>query len=553
MVFTQGKSKLAIALMLAAPLTFSSVLYAAKPIDLNQQKISILQSFISGPTAAANQIQFHEINRQADFKQTLHIRVQETYQNHPVWGADAVLHIPQGDNSKAALTSFVSGNAGKVDSMDGVVYQDITADLANTPNVVFTNQQAQKAIDQAVSNYQHKVGGKVAVQEQQSELIVFVDKSNKAHWAYHVSFYADPIKAGDLPSKPNYIVDAISFTPYEQWDDIQTRGVKKGANADGGGYGGNVKMGKMTYDGLPNNLDKLRISKEANVCSLENKDVTVKGYRTHAVVKFSCTASNHDHNNVFWDGELEATNSGYSPPNDALFGGAVIKDMYQKWYNVPVLTKNGQPMMLYMIVHAPIDNAYWDGKQMTFGDGVNIFYPLTSIGVASHEISHGFTQQHSNLRYYAQSGGMNESFSDMAAQAAELYAFGKNSWQIGPEIFKAKDKALRYMDMPSKDCNGKKPGNWCSIDSADQYKSGLDVHFSSGVYNRLFYLMGTSKGWDAKKAFDVMVHANSNYWTSNATFDRAACGVLKATKDLGYNADDVKKALDVVKVKYDKC
>ena len=57
-----------------------------------------------------------------------------------------------------------------------------------------------------------------------------------------------------------------------------------------------------------------------------------------------------------------------------------------------------------------------------------------------------------------QSGGMNEAFSDMAAQAAEVYAYGvgKNSWQIGPEIFKEKNKALRYMDMPSKDCGVKR-------------------------------------------------------------------------------------------------
>src|SRR4029079_4516028 len=126
------------------------------------------------------------------------------------------------------------------------------------------------------------------------------------------------------------------------------------------------------------------------------------------------------HNKLYWDADLHTVNGGYSPDNDALFGGAVIKNMYQQWYGVPVLKENGKPMMLVMVVHNPIDNAFWDGKKMTFGDGVRMFYPLTSLGVAAHEISHGFTEQHSNLTYYGQSGGMNEAYSDMAAQAAEV-------------------------------------------------------------------------------------------------------------------------------------
>jgi pseudolysin len=234
----------------------------------------------------------------------------------------------------------------------------------------------------------------------------------------------------------------------------------------------------------------------------------------------------------------------------------VIKHMYQDWYNVPVLTNSdGSPMMLNMVVHSDMDNAYWDGAKMVFGDGIDMFYPLTSLGVAAHEISHGFTEQHSNLSYSGQSGGMNEAYSDMAAQAAEVYAYGagKNSWQIGPEIFKAADQALRYMDQPSKDCHGKKPGSWCSIDDASQYYSGLDVHFSSGVYNHFFYTLGNTADWDVKKAFDVMVHANSSYWTSTANFKTAACGVIQSAKDLGFSTDDVKAAFAVVKVDTSTC
>lgn len=47
---------------------------------------------------------------------------------------------------------------------------------------------------------------------------------------------------------------------------------------------------------------------------------------------------------------------------------------------------------------------------MTFGDGNQSMYPLATWDVISHEVSHGFTEQNSNLEYRGMSGGINESF-----------------------------------------------------------------------------------------------------------------------------------------------
>lgn len=522
----------------------SGTLYAATPVDLSRQTISSLKPFLTGPEKVI------EKNRSTDFKQTLHIRIQETYQGYPVWGGDAIVHISKAGHNTHSLNALLTmPNV----SMDGFVYQGLTADLVNTPNHVFTAEQKAKSLQEAIHIYEHATGGKSELKDQESRLMIFVDQNNKAHWAYQVSFYAAPTKNNTLPKKPVYIMDAVSFKIYETWNDIKTL---ESITAIGGGFGGNQKMGQLIYDGQQNNLASLNMMRDdvTQTCFLQNADVTVKDYQhRNKIVTFSCPAQDNDHSNLYWDADFDAVNGGYSPSNDALFSGGVIKDMYQKWYGVPVLTQNGKPMMLNMVVHDPIDNAYWDGSQMTFGDGVDMFYPLTSLGVAAHEISHGFTEQHSSLAYYGQSGGMNEAYSDMAAQAAEFYAYGKNSWQIGPEIFKAENEALRYMDQPSKDCGGRKPGDWCSIDDASQYFNGLDVHYSSGVYNRFFYLLGTTTGWDTRKAFDVMVHANSHYWTSKTNFAKGACGVLKAAKDFDYDLEAIKNAFTTVGIDTNKC
>ncbi|EKD72013.1 MAG: hypothetical protein ACD_46C00032G0004 [uncultured bacterium] len=551
------------------PLAYGPAVLAAKPVDLSHQNISILQSFTS-PGLAAGKTNVEEINRSVDFNQTLHIRVQQTYAGFPIWGGDAIVHIPHGATLQNAKSLKSALMGAKDSSMTGTFYQDLQSDLANTPSSALTKAQAQKALNHVVGNYQQKIGVKVSVKDQQTSLIVFIDKFNKAHWAYQVSFYMDPIKQGAIPSKPVAIVDAQTFQVYAEWNDIQTLD-DNASDVFGGGFGGNKKMGKISYDGLPGDLhlDKFKITRDdqKKSCLMKNADVTVKNYRNGGnVMSFACDAVDPNHNNIYWSGDVDAVNDGYSPMDDAMLDGVVLKGMYQDWYGVPVLTENGKPMMLNMVVHAQMDNAYWDGRQMTFGDGINMFYPLTSLGVGAHEVSHGFTQQHSNLAYYSQSGGMNEAFSDMAAQGAEVYAYNKNSWQIGPEIFKKEGQALRYMDQPSKDCRGKSPGDWCSIDTTDQYYEGLDVHFSSGIFNRAFYLIAKGFGGGSetipttatKKAFDVMVKANQNYWTKNVTFAQGACGVIKATndyaaKDPSYDVNVVKTAFKTVGVDTSKC
>ncbi|CAM5269028.1 Peptidase OS=Rhodanobacter lindaniclasticus OX=75310 GN=B1991_14740 PE=3 SV=1 [Rhodanobacter lindaniclasticus] len=192
---------------------------------------------------------------------------------------------------------------------------------------------------------------------------------------------------------------------------------------------------------------------------------------------------------------------------------------------------------------ANYENAFWDGSAMYFGDGASTFYPLVSLDVTSHEISHGYTEQNSGLEYTGQSGGMNEAYSDIAGEAAEYFDRGSADFLVGADIVKASagiGEALRYM------CNPPQDGG--SIDNAANYNSGLDVHYSSGVYNKSFCLLAKTSGWDVKKAFQVYALANKVYWTATSTFNSGACGVESAATDLGYDKNAVIAAFNGVGV-----
>jgi pseudolysin len=534
--------------MSAVALACSSSAFAAKAIDLNHQAASTLSIFAGSKLTAASSLQ--QISSDVDQNKTTHVRIRETFANYPVWGSDAVIHIPQGGSKSLNHLSNAT-------TMNGVVFDGLQADLANTPAYVFSAAQADKALQQATQIYQKNTGVQtVDLLSAKKELMVYVDKNSKAHWAYHIAFISKD-RQGSI-AVPTFILDASAFTVYENWNDAQTLDDVKG-----GGFGGNPKMGKLSYDGLTGDYPSLDIQRDGskNICYLKNETVSVLDagkpfsfpFSDAPVAEFSCQKTDSDHNNEYWDADLDATNGAYSPENDALYIGKVIVEMYQKWFGLSALVKDGKPLVIKMNVHAkelfhsePMENAMFlpMTNQMYYGDGLDHFYPLTSLGVGAHEISHGFTSQHSNLTYQQQSGGMNESFSDMAAQAAEFYSTGQNSWQIGPEIVKG-NGALRYMDDPTKDGH--------SIGNAKDYNDSLNVHYTSGVFNKLFYLLSTAKDWDTKKAFGVMVNANMHYWTANSTYQDAACGAVKAAKDLKYDVTAVVAAINGVGIDASHC
>ena len=63
-----------------------------------------------------------------------------------------------------------------------------------------------------------------------------------------------------------------------------------------------------------------------------------------------------------------------------------------------------------------------------------------------------------------------------------------------------------------------------AIDHYSQYTDNLDVHFSSGVYNKAWCLLKNTAGWNYIRAFEVHVLLNS----SNIIIKGEKLGILYA-------------------------
>ena len=129
-----------------------------------------------------------------------------------------------------------------------------------------------------------------------------------------------------------------------------------------------------------------------------------------------------------------------------------------------------------------------------------------------------------------------------AAFAKERYGFRSPDldYSIGSAITKDASRAVRYMCQPKKDGR--------SIENARDYVDGMDVHHASGVFNRAFCLLSKAPNWTIRKAFDVFVLANQNFWRPDSTFTTAARGVLDAAQALGYELSAITAAFNEVGV-----
>ena len=428
----------------------------------------------------------------------VHTRTQQTYRGVPVWGEQVVT---------------TTDRRGQVVRMHGTLVQGIAdIDLDVTPS--FDAKDA--LLDMQALHVASRGGRPMKFRNESSDLVIYLENGSPV-LAYAVSFFADT-EAGH-PARPTFLVDAQDGHILFQFDGLTT-------NLVGTGPGGNQKTGQYEYG---TNFGFNDVAVSGSTCTMNNANVkTVNlNHGTSGSTAFSYTCPRNT---------VKTINGAFSPLNDAHFFGGVIYNMYQDWIGIAPLT-----FQLSMRVHYSnsYQNAFWDGSAMTFGDGGSTFYPLVSLDVSAHEVSHGFTEQNSGLIYSGQSGGMNEAFSDIAGEAAEFYMNGTNDFLVGAQIFKA-NGALRYMYDPPLDGD--------SIGHASDYYSGIDVHYSSGVYNKAFYLLATTPGWDTQTAFEVFTRANQLYWTPSSDYQTGFVGVRDAAADLGLSTADVDAAFAAVGV-----
>lgn len=198
----------------------------------------------------------------------------------------------------------------------------------------------------------------------------------------------------------------------------------------------------------------------------------------------------------------------------------------------------------YVHYDQSLDNAFWNGTAMSYGDGDQIFSPVGALDVVGHEFSHAVVQYTANLQYQSESGALNESFADIFGTAIEFYGATSPNWTMGEACTIASPFYIRSISNPN---SGLQPqpdtynGNYWYTGTGDNG----GVHTNSGVQNYWYYLLsqGGSGTNDIGNAFSVTgIGINSATQiayrnlrlnlTANSNYMASYYGSLQAAEDL---------------------
>ncbi len=465
-----------------------------------------------------------------------HTRFQKTYQGLRIWGGDLVVHT--GSEGEALGFSGTHKEAVALSTVPSISESEALAvahrhlgpqgpyAYAPTVELVVYPEAAE-----------FRRPGRFRIDDGELNAEDMVRMVTRNLLAYHVHAQ---LENGAETIHRDYLINAHTGRIIKTWDTLHTAGATGTGNSQ---YSGTVSL-----------------SVNSTTSGYEMSDVVrsmpFKTYNLNHATSGTGTIYT-DADNTWGDGANYVEGSSTTAANgqtagvDAHYGTQVSFDFFKN-----VMARNGidgAGRASYNRVHYSnsYDNAFWDDTCfcMTYGDGSS-FTTLTALDVAGHEMSHGVCANTANLTYSGESGGLNESNSDILGNTIEIYSRSGNTlpasipntsatWTLGEQL---SSTPLRYMYKPSKD--GSSRDAWSST------LGSLDVHYSSGPNNRMFfflsqgssststsdyyssYLPGGMTGIGIEKAVRIWYRALANYLTSSSNYAAARTACISAAKDL---------------------
>ncbi|HEU4775715.1 MAG TPA: M4 family metallopeptidase [Telluria sp.] len=531
------------------------------PVAQSQQQVSTLVAKLNATRAS------HGLNSNHGFAVaaqhpgvagTRITRANHTFKGVPVFGSESV--VVSDDRGAIISESISDRRAGLGASSGAQIAGAKVADMDVTPSVTATaaidavvRKVGQGATHHAAPSAQLiiypimktvRVPGAEGKSEAQLNAMDLTEQVAGYELAYLVK---TRMVSGNKAIYHDTVVNAKTGAVIKQWQTLQTV----------------VGVGKSQYNGqvpiqttLSGSTYTMKDATRGTGGTFGGMAITNANHTTSAGTVYTNSTNTWGDGQQYIAGGSTTNANGQTAAVNALWGLMNTYDTLKNVLNWSSLDGNNTATYIAAHVNTAYDNAYYSDtcKCMFIGDGGTYFNNLGSIDVIGHEMGHGVTAATSNLNYSGESGGLNESSSDITGEMVEAYARAGgtgsvipatgNDWMTGKEI--AKDgNPLRWMYKPSKD--GSSPNAWSSS------IGNLDVHYSSGPNNRMFYFL--SQGSNASstsdyysqyltkspaamtgigndKAFRIWFKANTTKFTSSTNYADARNKVKQAAEEL---------------------
>ena len=455
-----------------------------------------------------------------------HIRLQQNYKGVPVHGGEVIVHLNSFGEGEAFNGKYIVP-AGDIDVVPSVEMQaaisKVKADVSKG-----TSLRQLTTLEKQLVQYL----------EPEATLCIYEDKSLvKSHvLAYHV------IYSPSIHKRLEYFVDAHTGNVLSSINTVCfVDGPKTTTANDLNGVSRTVNTYQVGASYFM--LDASRAMFNAGTSVLP--DEPIGGILTV------------DMNNTFGDDasilHVTTTNNVWNTANHAKavsahFNAGKAYEYFLSRHDRNSINGKGGTMLSLINVSdpengQPLDNAFWNGKAMFYGNGNVGFKPLAGgLDVAGHEMTHGVIENTANLEYKGESGAINESLADIFGSMID-----PDDWTIGEDVVKLAtypSGALRSLEDPH---NGRttlgQPG-FQPKHMNEKYTGNEDnggVHINSGIINHAFFKYAEAITRD--KAADIFYKALDDYLTKSSKFIDLRLAVVKAAGDLfGANSTEVTQA-----------
>ena len=441
-----------------------------------------------------------------------HIKLTQTYMGKTVWGKEIMVHFgPNGSsvNGRWAVTPSLPALTSSISSQAAIA--------------AVTNDVKPNALSDA-ANKLLKYDGPT------SELVVYPKGLHNAkdRWAYRV------VVRPNFLDMYEYFVDATTGEIVNKVNISCTTGTQSTTLTDLNGASQTLN----TYQATNNTYYFIDITRPMFNTASNLPDQpqgalwTIDANNSDASsIQVQQLTSSDD---VNWPNTNNSNNTATAA--SAAANGATAYTYYLNTHGRNSIDGNGGTIISVINVEQNgqgMDNAFWNGQLMAYGNGNTLFKPLAGgLDVAGHEMTHGVIQATANLQYQDQSGALNESMADVFGVliSGSNYTIGSTVVN-GTSVFPTGN--LRDLSNPH---NGQttpgSPGWQPAVMS--EYVTGTDdnggVHTNSGIPNHAFYYFASAVG--KPTADSIYYRALTKYLVTGSQFLDARVAVINAASDL---------------------
>ncbi|MEI5908709.1 M4 family metallopeptidase [Bacillus spongiae] len=419
------------------------------------------------------------------------IRLQQMYKGTPVFGATLTAHIDK-DGVLTALSGTILPELDKKQALR--MQQKVTKNQAV--------DIAEKALKETLST------APAFESKPKAELVVFND-GEVTKYAYVVSFLYHSPELGNV----DYFVDAISGEIMTKTNNIHAINDTVGT---GTGVLGDEKSLNTSFNG--------------------STYLLIDNTRGDGIFTYDANNSFSAPGTLWEDNDNQFTAKYDRAAVDAHYYAGVTYDFFKDSFDRNSFDDKGAAIKSTVHYGNDLNNAYWNGTQMLYGDGDGtIFAELSgALDVVGHELTHAVTEHTADLVSGGESGTINESMSDIFGTLIEFYEGNDPDWVLGEDVFTPNipNDSLRSLLDPTQ--NGS-PDHYSnrSTDASSPY-------VNIGILNKAAYLLSeggthygiTVAGIGTEKLGKIYYRTLTQYLTSTATFSQLRSSLIQSATDL---------------------